>query len=154
MQKGTAMTIEASTKSDTLKQIYREYIELMWHQRRLDLAERFFTSDTLDHSGPPGQRTGIEGLTETFRMIQAAFPDWRITVDIEVAEGNMLVTRIGTSGTHTGEPFFGIPASGRSFRSTGTHILRFEGGKMAEHWSNADDLGLMMQLGAIQLPGA
>lgn len=148
------MTAPTQTQTESLKQIYREYIELMWNQRRLDLAARYFSADTIDHTAPPGQGPGVDGLLETFRMIQAAFPDWHITCELEVAEGDMVVARINTSGTHSGEPFFGIPASGRSFRSTGTHILRFKDGKMVEHWSNTDDLGLMIQLGVIQLPGS
>jgi predicted ester cyclase len=32
-------------------------------------------------------------------------------------------------------------------------IHRIQNGKIVEHWSDRDDLGLMQQLGVIQLPG-
>lgn len=35
---------------------------------------------------------------------------------------------------------------------TGITILRFEGGKCVERWSQADFLGLMRQLGVIPTP--
>lgn len=34
----------------------------------------------------------------------------------------------------------------------GTSILRIADGKISEEWSYADQLGLMVQLGAVQLP--
>jgi predicted ester cyclase len=71
---------------------------------------------------------------------------------VQVQEGDLLLTRIRTRGTHKGT-FFGIPATGRTFHSTGIHILRYKDGKIAEHWGNSDDLGMMNQLGALVMQG-
>jgi steroid delta-isomerase-like uncharacterized protein len=138
--------------TDSLKQLYQEYIEAVWHQRDLATMERYFTDDIVDHAAPPGQGPGLAGLRASFAMIQAAFPDWHITVEDMVEEGDKLVTRIAFTGTHRG-PFFGIPATGRRIASGGTHTLRYADGKMAEHWSHSDDLGMMQQLGVVQMPG-
>jgi predicted ester cyclase len=50
--------------------------------------------------------------------------------------------------THTGD-FFGIPPTGKRVSIDGIHILRIADGRVAEHWGNNDDLGLMRQLGVI-----
>ncbi len=52
------------------------------------------------------------------------------------------------SGTQQGE-LMGIPPGGKQFSATGIEIYRFEGGKIVEHWLQADNLGLLQQLGAV-----
>lgn len=124
---------------DDLKAVYREYIAVMWNGRDLswDTALKYFDENTRDHSAPPGQGNGLQALLQTFQMIQAAFSDWHVDIELQVQEGDLLATRNRMSGTHTGGDFFGIPASGRSFLSTGIHILRFQNGRMVEHWGNS-----------------
>ncbi|HET7093444.1 MAG TPA: ester cyclase, partial [Thermomicrobiales bacterium] len=56
-------------------------------------------------------------------------------------------------GSHQGD-FFGIPATGREFAMTAIDILRIANGKVAEHWGNEDDLGMLSQLGVITPPGS
>jgi steroid delta-isomerase-like uncharacterized protein len=135
-----------------LKARYRRYIEAVWEQKNLAAMDDFFTDDTVDHAAPPGQGPGLAGLQQTFAMFFEAFPDWHITIEDMIAEDDKLVARISYTGTQRGS-FFGIPATGRQIDSGGTHTLRFEGGKMAEHWSHSDDLRMMQQLGVIQMPG-
>ena len=54
-------------------------------------------------------------------------------------------------GTHTGE-FQGIPPTGKQVTMGGISINRFAEGKLAEHWSQFDSLGLMQQLGVVPAP--
>ena len=135
-----------------LKARYREYMEEIWNQRNLDALDRYFTADIVDHAAPPGQVAGLLGLEQTMSMFLEAFPDWQTTIEDMIVEGDNLVVRISYTATHRGV-FFGIAATGRRIDSGGTHILRFEGDKMAEHWSHSDDLRMMQQLGVIQMLG-
>ena len=54
-------------------------------------------------------------------------------------------------GTHHGE-FMGVPATGTQIALAGITILRFEGDQVVERWSQADMLGLLVQLGAVPAP--
>ena len=48
-------------------------------------------------------------------------------------------------GTHTGEPFNGVPASGEPVHINGTAILRMRDGLIVEHWGGPhcqDGIGL------------
>ena len=47
-----------------------------------------------------------------------------------------------------------MPASGEEYTIPEIHIFRIEDGKVAEHWREADMLGLMRQIGAVDKPGA
>ena len=65
------------------------------------------------------------------------------------------VTRVAVRstfrGTHENE-FAGIPATGNEVEIPVFLIYRIEDGLIAEHWMQADVMGLMQQLGALPAP--
>lgn len=65
---------------------------------------------------------------------QAAFPDMEMTVNLMLESGDHVITNWTLTGTHTGAAFFGVPPSGKPVKINGTAIVRFENGKVAEHW--------------------
>ena len=71
----------------------------------------------------------------------------RYEVEDVFGSGDRVALRVTLDGTHARE-FMGRPATGRSFSMGQTHIFRVEDGKVAEHWANRDDAGLMRQLSA------
>jgi predicted ester cyclase len=80
-----------------------------------------------------------------------AFSDLKRPVDALVAEGNTVVARWTSMGTHDG-PFQGIPPTGKTVTTTGITIFRLEDGKIVEEWSESDMVGMLMQLGAFPVP--
>jgi steroid delta-isomerase-like uncharacterized protein len=130
------------------KAMFREYIEEVWNKGDLAAMDRYFAVDHFDHSSPPGQGQGLAGLKPIFAMFQSAFADVQVSVDDQIGEGDKLVCLNTFRGTHQGS-FFGIPATGRRVTVTQTHTFRIADGKMAEHWSNSDDLSMLRQLGVI-----
>ena len=57
------------------------------------------------------------------------------------------------TGTNDGS-FMGHPPTGRPMRTDVFDALRFEGGRVVEHWGTPDRLGTLFQLGLAQPPGA
>jgi predicted ester cyclase len=47
---------------------------------------------------------------------------------------------------------WGVPATGRVIALPGITILRFEGDRTVERFSQADMLGLLVQIGAVPAP--
>jgi steroid delta-isomerase-like uncharacterized protein len=101
--------------------------------------------------GPP--LTGLDGYLQILTMMRSAFPDIHWTLQETVAEGEKIVARFETRGTHTGAPFMGFPASGKPFCMTAVNIYRFVEGKVVEELGQPDIFGLMVQIGAIPVPG-
>ncbi len=124
----------------------------IFNARNLDALEEVMAANMVDHNAAPGQAPGLEGTKQFFRMLFAAFPDFHITVEDMIAEGDKVVARVRVTGTHNGE-FMGIPATGRPFTQTGIDIIRIAGGKAVERWGEFDNLGLMQQLGVIPSQG-
>jgi predicted ester cyclase len=85
-------------------------------------------------------------------LFRQAFLDSYFTVEDTGAEGNNVATRKTLRGTHQGE-FMGIPPTGHQVSIELVDIVRIAGGKVVEHWSMGDNLGMMQQLGIIPQPG-
>jgi predicted ester cyclase len=81
-------------------------------------------------------------------MSRGAFPDARVTVEDQIAEGDKVVDRWTATGTPTGD-LMSVPPTGRRIEVSGITISRFAGGKIVEDWYQGDDLGMMQQLGVI-----
>jgi steroid delta-isomerase-like uncharacterized protein len=116
----------------------------------LDSLDDVISQDAIDHDpqNPFGGTPGPEGTKQAIAMYRAAFPDLRIEVEAQIAEGDLVVTRWTSTGTHEGD-MPGLPASHNKVMVTGIGIDRVENGKIVEGWNNWDTLGMMQQLGAV-----
>ncbi|MGE0688018.1 MAG: ester cyclase [Dehalococcoidia bacterium] len=95
---------------------------------------------------PPGMPEGREGVRALFSMLRAGFPDLRVDVQHLIADGDLVSAFVVFKGTHQGE-FMGIPATGKSMAINVSDILRFENGKIVEHWGVMDSMAMLQQLG-------
>ena len=130
------------------KAAFRRIPEEVINTGNLDLADELFAPDYVEHVAvPPGTPSGVAGFKAYFALLRAAFPDLRYTVEAVLAEGDLVAGHVTVRGTHRGE-FMGIPATGKPVTWTETHVGRFAGGKLVEHWGDSDDLGRLRQLGA------
>jgi steroid delta-isomerase-like uncharacterized protein len=116
------------------------------------IADEIVAPDYLERDPFPGQQPGREGLKEVILMIRAAFPDLEWRVDEMVAEGDTVASRFTWRGTHRG-PFLGVPPTGRPIAVTGMVFDRVVGGRLVESQILMNTLGILAQLGAIELPG-
>lgn len=94
---------------------------------------------------PEGEAIGPEGFARVVAGNRAAFPDWTPTIDGQVEEGDWIVTRWTSRATHCA-PYQGVAATGRAITVRGSYWHRIEDGRIAEHRTYADILGLMRQL--------
>jgi steroid delta-isomerase-like uncharacterized protein len=131
------------------KAVSRRVVEEIFNGGNLDLADELYAPDYVLHDPSlPEDLHGPEGLKQYAGMNLGAFPDARVTVEDQIAEGDMVVSRWTATGTHTGE-LMGIPPTGRYVEVSGITINRFSGGRIAEDWYQSDDLGMMRQLGVM-----
>jgi steroid delta-isomerase-like uncharacterized protein len=115
----------------------------------LDLADELYAPDYVLHDPSlPEALHGPECIKRYAAMTLGAFPDARVTVEDQVAEGDKVVSRWTATGTHTGD-LMGIPPTERRIEISGITINRFSGGKIAEDWYQSEDLGMMQQLDVI-----
>lgn len=116
-------------------------------QGKAEEALAFFNKDAVIHY--PG---GSDVLChEAYKEHRSSFPNMKHTIEDMFAVDDKVIIRSTIRGTHKGE-FMGIPATGKQVKFTSIAIIRFADGKVAEEWVEYDSLGLMQQLGAVNLP--
>ena len=126
--------------------------ELFSAQGDLDVADELIAPNYIGHDPvSPEDVHGPEGVKEFAGMYRNAFPDVQMSVEDQIAEGDMVATRWIASGTHQGD-MMGIAPSGNRVTVSGTSIERIVDGKIEETWDNYDALGMMQQIGAVPSP--
>ena len=125
-----------------------------FNQGKLEVIDEVIADNHIDHAVlPPGLPPGKEGLKLLAKGLRSAFPDLKITIDLQVAEGDLVVAHATTTGTMKGE-FAGMPPSGKTATWAGIHIGRIKDGKIVEHWAVEDQLSMLQQLGFMPTPEA
>ena len=131
----------------------RRIVDETWNKHNTKLLDELFTNDAIIHNpqdptvakGPQGAKTSVERYL-------TAFPDLKITIEKEIADGEYVVQHLRAIGTNTGQ-LNGMPATGKKSNVTGSMTTKFDhNGKIVEVWSFFDNLGLMQQLGVIPTP--
>lgn len=130
------------------KVIRREFEEILNEGNEAVLDELIAEDHVLYDPTAPEPWRGPEGLRRSLAPFRAAFPDLRVRIEDQLAEGDQVATRWVFTGRHDGE-FFGIAPTGRQVRVTGVSIERLAGGRIVEDRMEMDALGLMRQLGAL-----
>jgi steroid delta-isomerase-like uncharacterized protein len=134
------------------KAIVRRLYEEVHSANNLDLIDTLYDQGFVSRMPLEGYPPTREGLKQTLLMARDAFPDYRATIDEILAEGDCVVVRWHTNGTHKGE-FQGIPATGKTTSVPVITIHRIAAGKIVEEWTQWDALGMMQQLGLMPGPG-
>jgi steroid delta-isomerase-like uncharacterized protein len=133
--------------SEQNKTLARRWFEDLFSRGDLDTANVILSADFVDHL-PREEERGIEGLKHYVSFYRTAFPDIQDSVEEIVAEGDKVVVRWSSRGTHQGE-FMGVAPTGRVVAFTGMRLFRIAESKIAESWVNIDERGLQEQLGAV-----
>lgn len=133
--------------ADTNKEIVRRLGVEPW-EGKLGVIDELVAPDYVGHDPAQPEMHGPEGIKQFITGYLAGFPDGRITIDGQLAEGDMVATRWTGRGTHQGE-LMGIPPTGKQVTVSGITISRVKNGKVVEEWSNWDTLGMLQQLGVV-----
>ncbi len=132
------------------KALVCRFVEEVQNQHNLAAIDELFSPGFVDHSASSGLN-GIEGTKLFFTMMFAAFPDMHFTILQQLAEGDRVMTHKTFHGTHQGT-FMGNPASGKQVSIEVIDILTIHEGKITDHWTVADFLSMLQQIGAVTAP--
>ena len=143
---GTMTTIEQN-KAAALR-----WSQELWGQGNLAVADDIIAPDYVRHDpGDPFPAHGPEDVKRIVAMLRSMLPDFHITVEAMIAEGDLVVSRYTATATDT-VGYMGMPATGKTIRTPAIQIFRFSNGKIVESWAARDDLGTLRQLGHLSMP--
>jgi predicted ester cyclase len=125
---------------DENKAVVRRYFEEFHDRRQHAILEEIVSPDLLE----PTRRATA--------MLLTAFPDYRLTVEDQLAEEDKVAAVWTASGTHRGvweSPIGEVEPTGKHVTWTATTTLRLSSSKIVEVIASSwDHLGILQQLGA------
>ncbi len=139
-----------STVQDQNKAISRRWRE-EFDKGNWGIIEELASPEFVMHM-PGDAPMNRDGALQMLQMFYGAFPDLHHIFEDCVAEGEKVALRLKFEGTHTAE-FQGIAPTGKPVSISASVVDRIVDGKIVEHWSVMDTMGLMQQLGVIPAPG-
>jgi steroid delta-isomerase-like uncharacterized protein len=135
------------------KATLRRWIEEGWNKGNVNLVDELYAANLVQHDpNSPVPVASSAALKAYVGVYRSAFPDLHFTIDDLLAEGDKVLWRFTSHGTHRGA-LGPLPPTGKAGTVTGMALFRFENGKVAEVWVNVDILGLLQQLGAVPQMG-
>ena len=123
-----------------------------FNKRNLSVWDELCAADLVWHAPGGLEQHDLEAMKKVVTRFLTTFPDFRVTIEDMVAEGDKVASRSTRTGTHKGE-YRGIAATGNKVTWAFISIYRIEGGKIVEEWDEGDHLSMMQQMGVIPTPG-
>ena len=158
------------SSDETNEEQIRRYFNAMEHGT-VEEAVAFWAADASNQaSGRAEPQRGRQSIAAVFRMLREAFPDRHYQIDDLIAKTDQVICRMtvrGTFGVTPARPPFPVPATfvgvegsellpasaaGTTYSVKQIHIFRLPDGLITDHWAARDDLGLLLQLGGIEVP--
>ena len=109
--------------SEANKALVRRYIS-MWNTGNMEWADEVLAPSWVDHAHP--EVTGAESVKQAVQKIRAAFPDFHITIENILSEGDLVALRATVR------------------RESTSHVMwfvRIASGKMEEMWTGSETSG-------------
>lgn len=115
--------------------IYSDRMAKGDYQAVYDYFADNFMSHVTRRVAPERVGKDIRGHEKDFwENAKKAFPDMKFEVNLVLESGEHIVSNWTITGTHTGGNYYDVPPSGKKVEINGTAVLRFENGKVVEHW--------------------
>ena len=134
-----------ASRQEGNKAVARRVFEEIFNQGKFDAAKEIYAQDFRNHG--MHRDVDLQEDQAAARWEKALCPDLRITVNMMVAEGDLVTVLWTARGTHTGRAGF-LPATGVKIEERGITIWRIVDGKIREEWSAFDLLRVIRQLGS------
>jgi predicted ester cyclase len=138
--------------TDDNKLVVSEFVRRCQDQHDLDFANEVFHPRFVNHYRPEGRvipstERPASGFQAFYGELLRGFPDARMEINDQIAEGDLVSTRKTLRGTHRGE-LWGMPPSGNRVDFEFIDIFRVADGMLIEHWTSMDLGALRSQMQA------
>ena len=140
-----------SDNNEYSKSVVDAFVEEYKNQHNWDCVDTYIAKDCKLHLPLPGLPPGREGMRANGKMMCTAFPDVHVTREFAIVEDGIVVERAHAKATHQA-PLMGVPATNKPVSWTELHAYRVEGEMITEIWTEADFLGVMVRIGAVDVP--
>ncbi|MBN2071639.1 MAG: ester cyclase [Candidatus Krumholzibacteriota bacterium] len=132
------------------KRIVHDYIQNVVNTGDVTQISKYISPDYVEIYRNKKHPMGIDGAKEHILGVRRTYPDLKLTIERQIAEGDWVVTQITARGTHKGE-WLGIKPTGKLVEYSGVNVDRISDGLIVEHGGAANLLEPLFEIGAIEI---
>jgi predicted ester cyclase len=132
------------------KSIVKNYIEKVVNTGDVEIIQQFISSDYVEIYNNKRYAIGIEGAKEHITGVRNTYPDLKLSIDLQIKEGEWIATCYTMRGTHSGL-WMGIKPTGKRIEVTGVNIDKIIDNKIVEHGGAANMFDGLLEIGAIKI---
>jgi predicted ester cyclase len=121
------------------KAVVMRFFQEVWNAQHLDVSDELLAPTYLGHERNAADTHGPIGMRQVAQAFRRSFPDATFTIIDAIAEADSVVLHLRLDARHA--------ATDRPIAISGMVLYRLRAGKIAESWSNWDELGMQQQLG-------
>lgn len=135
-------------KTEAYQKAFRQVVEEAFNRQNFTVLSEHFHPGYKEHQF--GIQPTIEGMQADIQSLHKSFPDFNLTIEDLVVDGDTLWARMTARGTNKGG-FMG-PPNEKAFQVTVFDVVRFKENKIVDHWGVPDRFALLAQLGLLPKP--
>jgi steroid delta-isomerase-like uncharacterized protein len=146
----SAPAVNTDSRLDTLskearnKAIAMRVFEENFNQGKFQVADEIYARDFENHGL---HRTAyLKEDQDAVHAEKKAFPDLKMTVDMMVAEGDLVSVIWTFRGTHTAAGYGGLPPTGARIAFRGITVWRIVDGKIRDEWTAFNEMTIYRQI--------
>jgi len=132
------------------KVFVRHYYENVVSSGNVDAIADYISPDYVYAYEGERHHLGIEGEKEHVLGVRRTYPDLRLTVGRQIAEGEWVASVVTARGTHRGV-WMNMTPTNQPIEITGVNVDRVVGGRIVEHGGAANLLEPLLRIGAIKI---
>ncbi len=131
------------------KLLTRRFLEEVVNTGAVDHLSDFLAPE---YAAPFLGITGIDQAREHLLVFRHCYPDMAVTIEGQVAEGDIVATWYVMRGTHLGS-FGRVPPTGKRITLHAVNVQRIRRGRIIEHWGGSNSLEALLELGVVRWAG-
>jgi steroid delta-isomerase-like uncharacterized protein len=125
-------------------------MQVRWTARDHDGLAACYALDAVVESPMFGHLQGRQAIRDSFEALFTTFPDWELTVQELLVDGERVALIAAVNATHVGE-FMGIPGTNRRFQIRGVRQFKLNDDGLIK-WERRlyDFTALLVQVGVLK----
>lgn len=133
------------------KAIVRDLYETLYEDQAFDSVSEFYAPEAVRHGGLQGSIEGRDAMQGYLQAAIGGLSEVSVTELRSLAGDDLVAYDFEMTATHSGE-MLGVPATGNRIELTNTVWFRIEDGHVVDEWPRTDMLGLLTDIGVVELP--
>jgi predicted ester cyclase len=132
------------------KHVVKEYVKNIINTGEVDAISNYLSLDYIEVHNNVKKKISIQEAKMNVKGYRVTYPDFKVIINQQIAEGDWVVSCCTVSGTHLGV-WMNITPTGKKVEYSGVIVDKIVNGKIAEHGGAVNLFEAYLKIGAIKL---